>query len=63
MPKVIQIEDGGATEEQLNAAVDHFLSLQATRDRQPALVFDENTSTPQIYTRTSNVNSSLVQSE
>lgn len=54
MRKIIQIEEGGATDEQLDAAVDHFISLRASRDRQPVLVFDEDASTPQIYRRTSN---------
>lgn len=54
MPKIIEIAEGGATETELDEAVDHFISLRVSRDRQPALVFDDERSEPQRYLRTSN---------
>jgi len=53
MPKIIEIAEGGATEEQLDDLVDHFISLPVSRDRQPTLIFDDADGKPQTYTRTS----------
>ena len=53
MPKIIEIAEGGATDEQLDAVVDHFISLRVSRDRQPALVFDDDNN-PTSCRRTTN---------
>lgn len=53
MPKLIQIENGGPTNEQLDEIVDHFISLPVTRDRQPILIFDDAHGKPLTYKRTS----------
>jgi hypothetical protein len=54
MPTVIEIQDGGATSEQLDALTDQFLGLRVSRSRQPTLVFEGDNQPIETYQRTSN---------